>query len=90
MVASARNSQRLRAAHVLPAEAAGIKSDDIVVGIGSDAVAGLAEFYGRLRGSGPAGIEVPLRVLQGAQLNDLRLRSIDREQYFRSPAGAAP
>jgi len=71
-----------------PAEAAGIRSGDIVVGIGSDAVAGLAEFYGRLWGRGAAGIEVPLRVLQGAQLNDLKLRSIDREQYFQAPASA--
>jgi hypothetical protein len=32
---------------------------------------------------GAAGIEVPLRILQGADMRELRLRSIDRFQYFK-------
>jgi hypothetical protein len=32
---------------------------------------------------GAAGVEVPIRVLQGAQVKELRVRSIDRLEYFR-------
>jgi len=34
-------------------------------------------------GLGAAGVEVPLKILQGADVRELRLRSIDRFQYFR-------
>jgi len=32
---------------------------------------------------GAAGIDVPLRVLKGADVREFSLRSIDRFQYFR-------
>ena len=34
-------------------------------------------------GLGAAGIEVPLRILQGVEVRELKLRSIDRFQYFK-------
>ena len=66
-----------------PAERAGIRNGDIVVGVGADPVKSQEEFYRRVWGLGAAGIEVPLRILQGVDLRELRLRSIDRFQYFR-------
>ena len=66
-----------------PAEKAGLKSGDILIAVGDDEVASLAEFYRRVWARGAAGVEVPLRVLQGAQLNRLTVRSIDRLEYFR-------
>jgi hypothetical protein len=32
---------------------------------------------------GAAGTEVPLKILQGAELREIKVRSIDRFQYFR-------
>jgi len=66
-----------------PAERAGLKSGDIVLAVGSEEVKTLADFYKRIWERGPAGAEVPLKVLQGAQVRDVTVRSIDRIEYFR-------
>ena len=66
-----------------PAERAGLKSGDIVLAVGDDEVSSLAEFYRRIWGRGAAGAEVPLKVLQGARVRDVTVRSIDRVDYFR-------
>jgi S1-C subfamily serine protease len=66
-----------------PAERAGLKAGDIVLAVGSQEVRTLAEFYQRIWERGPAGAEVPLKVLQGAQVRDVTVRSIDRVEYFR-------
>jgi S1-C subfamily serine protease len=67
-----------------PAERAGIKSGDVVVAVGNDQVDTLADFYRKLWARGAAGVEVPLRVLQGSEMRELRVRSIDRNEYFRA------
>jgi len=66
-----------------PAERAGLKSGDIVIGVGEDEVTSLADFYRKVWARGAAGVEVPLRVLQGMQMKDVTVRSIDRIEYFR-------
>jgi S1-C subfamily serine protease len=66
-----------------PAERAGLKSGDIVLAVGGEEVSTLAEFYRRVWGRGAAGTEVPLKVLQGARVRDVTVRSIDRLDYFR-------
>ena len=66
-----------------PADKAGLKSGDILIGVGNDEVASLAEFYRKVWARGAAGVDVPLRVLQGVQLKELTVRSIDRIEYFR-------
>jgi len=67
-----------------PAERAGLKPGDIVVAVGGEEVTSLAAFYRKVWARGPAGTSVPLRVLQGAQLKDLSIRSIDRVEYFKA------
>jgi serine protease Do len=67
-----------------PAERAGLRAGDIVVAVGGEHVSSLPEFYRRIWGRGGAGVEVPIRVLQGAQLRDVAVRSIDRAEYFRA------
>jgi len=67
-----------------PAERAGLRAGDIVVAVGGEHVSTLAEFYRRIWGRGGAGVEVPIRVLQGAQLKEVSVRSIDRVDYYRA------
>lgn len=66
-----------------PADVAGVKEGDILIGVGEEPVSTLADFYRKVWARGAAGVEVPLRFLQGAQVKDLKLRSIDRTGYFR-------
>jgi S1-C subfamily serine protease len=72
-----------RVAREGPAERAGVASGDIVIGVGGEEVASLADFYRKVWARGAAGVEVPLRLLQGLEVKDLRVRSIDRPEYFR-------
>ena len=67
-----------------PADRAGVRGGDIVMGVGSEDVASLAEFYRKVWSRGTAGAEIPLRVLQGTQVREFKLRSIDRLEYFRA------
>jgi S1-C subfamily serine protease len=66
-----------------PADAAGVKAGDIIVGVGREPVRTQAEFYRKVWGRGSAGAEIPLRVLQDLEVRDVRIRSIDRVEYFR-------
>jgi S1-C subfamily serine protease len=66
-----------------PAERAGLKAGDIVLAVAGEEVATLADFYRKVWGRGAAGAEVPIKVLQGAQVREVRVRSIDRTDYFR-------
>ncbi|MBK7742788.1 MAG: serine protease [Betaproteobacteria bacterium] len=66
-----------------PADSAGIEVGDIILAVGGEPVRTQAEFYRKVWGGGSAGSEVPLRVLQGVEVKDLKLRSIDRIDYFR-------
>jgi S1-C subfamily serine protease len=67
-----------------PADRAGLKGGDIVIGVGGDEVSSLADFYRRIWARGAAGVEVPIKVLQGSQVKEVNVRSIDRQEYFRN------
>ncbi|HTQ74584.1 MAG TPA: S1C family serine protease [Burkholderiales bacterium] len=66
-----------------PADRAGIRNGDIVVGVGKDPVKTHEDLYMKVWGLGAAGVDVPLKVLQGVDMRELKVRSIDRFQYFR-------
>ncbi len=66
-----------------PADKAGIRSGDIVLGVGADPVKSHEELYRKVWGLGAAGVEVPLKILQGVDARELKLRSIYRFQYFK-------
>jgi serine protease Do len=62
---------------------AGVQVGDIILGVGGDGVRTQAEFYRKVWDRGPAGTEIPLRLLQGIDIKDVLIRSIDRIDYFR-------
>ncbi len=66
-----------------PADQAGMRTGDIILAVGSDAVHSQAEFYRKLWARGAAGSVIPLRVLHGNDVQELSVRSIDRLDYLR-------
>ncbi len=66
-----------------PAAAAGIRTGDLILSVGGANVSTLEDFYARLWGAGRPGVEVVLKVLQGSEVRDLKVRSIDRFEYSR-------
>ena len=66
-----------------PSDKAGVRTGDIVVGVGADPVKSHEELYHKVWGLGAAGIDIPLKVLQGVDMRELKVRSIDRFQYFK-------
>lgn len=66
-----------------PAEDANLRTGDVIVGIGGQAIKGQADFYHKLWGHGEAGVEVPLEVLRSGRVENVKVRSIDRDRYLR-------
>ena len=66
-----------------PSEKAGIKSGDIILAVNKQDVHGMADFYRKVWALGKAGVDVPLRILQGIQIRDVVVHSIDRNQYWQ-------
>ena len=67
-----------------PAAAAGIKTGDMILEIGGQKVGTLESFYRKLWSSGQAGAAIRLNVLQGGDVREINVRSIDRQQFIRS------
>ena len=66
-----------------PSEKAGITTGDIILGVNNQDVHGMADFYRKVWALGKAGVDVPLRILQGIQIRDIVVHSIDRAQYWQ-------
>lgn len=69
-----------------PAASSGVAEGDIILGLDGKPLKGLADFYRRLWSSGQAGTEVQLEVLQGNQIEKLKVKTIERAQYLRPPS----
>lgn len=67
-----------------PAEAAGVRGGDLVLGVAGEPVKGLADFYRKVWALGPAGVGVPLDVLRGTRIDTVTVASIARQRHFRS------
>jgi S1-C subfamily serine protease len=61
-----------------------VQRGDILVSLGGEDVSSLADLYRKLWARGAAGVDVPLKVLQGTQMRELSVKSIDRVEYFRA------
>jgi S1-C subfamily serine protease len=66
-----------------PADLAGLSVGDIILAVGDDGVRTQADFYRKVWSRGNAGDEIPLKVLQGVDVREVRVKSIDRVEYFR-------
>jgi S1-C subfamily serine protease len=66
-----------------PAEKAALRPGDVIVAVDGKTVSGQADFYSRLWGLGKAGVDVPLDVLRGGRIQRVKVRSVERETYYR-------
>jgi S1-C subfamily serine protease len=66
-----------------PADKAGLRPGDVIVGIDGEPVAGLAGMFRRVWSLGSAGVEVPIRVLRDTEKLELLVRSADRAGFQR-------
>ena len=69
-----------------PAERAGVHAGDLVVAVGGERVASLAELFRAMWRMGPAGTEIPLTLARGAAPVYVTVRSGDRNDYLRKPS----
>jgi S1-C subfamily serine protease len=68
-----------------PADQAGLKRGDVISEIRDGEVDGLADFYRKIWSSGPAGAEIPMRILRDGREAWLRVHSADRNSFLRKP-----
>jgi len=66
-----------------PGDQAGIKVGDIILGGRRNVERKKEELYRKVWGRGAAGADIPLRVLQGVDVKELDVHSMDRVEYFR-------
>ncbi|MDR6872984.1 S1-C subfamily serine protease [Bosea sp. BE125] len=68
-----------------PAAEAGMRPGDIISDVRDGEIDGLADFYRKLWASGPAGSEVPIRIVRNGRETWLRVKSADRGSFLRKP-----
>jgi S1-C subfamily serine protease len=68
-----------------PGRRGGAASGDVISEIRDGEVDGLADFYRKIWSSGPAGAEIPIRILRDGREAWLRVRSADRNSFLRKP-----
>ncbi|MDB5528180.1 MAG: hypothetical protein JWR51_1283 [Devosia sp.] len=68
-----------------PAEKAGLRRGDVISDIRDGEIDSLADFYRKVWSSGPAGAEVPMRIVRDGRDSWLRIKSADRNSFLRKP-----
>ncbi|HYY39493.1 MAG TPA: S1C family serine protease [Xanthobacteraceae bacterium] len=66
-----------------PAEKAGIRRGDVIVGVSGEAPKDLADFYRKVWAQGSAGVTVALEVLQDSQVRHFDVKSINRLDHLK-------
>ncbi|EDP64270.1 putative serine protease [alpha proteobacterium BAL199] len=66
-----------------PADRAGIVPGEVIVGLGEEPIGQLDTLWRRVRALGPAGVDVPLRILSRGGVRDVTLKSRDRRDWLR-------
>jgi S1-C subfamily serine protease len=68
-----------------PAQRAGVRVGDMVLGVGPQRVHGLAEFFRTVWKLGPAGVEVPLILSRAGDVLHITVKSADRSDFLKKP-----
>jgi S1-C subfamily serine protease len=68
-----------------PAEQAGLRQGDIISDVRDAEVEGLGDFYRKLWASGPAGAEVPMRIVRDGRETWVRVKTADRSSFLKKP-----
>jgi S1-C subfamily serine protease len=79
--------QIVRVSKDSPAQAAGLAAGDVVLAIEGQKVSTLEGFYKKLWAAPEAEVDVHLTVLQGADIREVTVKSVDRMKTLRRPAG---
>ena len=66
-----------------PAEAAGIRKGDIMLGVADNPVREMGRFFKLVWALGGVGVDVPLKVLRGGEVVDVIIKSGDRMKWLR-------
>ncbi|MBB3234813.1 S1C family serine protease [Phyllobacterium endophyticum] len=68
-----------------PAVQAGLRPGDVISEVRGKEIEGLADFYRKVWASGPAGAEIPMRVIRNGREAWLRVKSGDRNSFLKKP-----
>jgi S1-C subfamily serine protease len=66
-----------------PAARSGMQPGDVIVKVGGQTVAGIADMYRKMWALGPAGVDVPMTILRDTYAFDLKVRSEDRHERLK-------
>jgi serine protease Do len=66
-----------------PADRAGVMPGDIILGVAGEGVRTQPDFYRKVWTRGGAGTQITLKLLQGVDINEVSIASIDRVEYFK-------
>jgi S1-C subfamily serine protease len=68
-----------------PAQRAGVRQGDMVLEVAGARVSTLADMFRKTWRLGPAGTEIPLTLAREGSLLNLRLQSVDRNDFLKKP-----
>jgi S1-C subfamily serine protease len=68
-----------------PAERAGLKVGDMVLEVAGQKPSSLADLWRRIWALGPAGVDVPLKMLRKNRVFEQPLQSADRSAFLKKP-----
>lgn len=68
-----------------PAQRAGIQTEDMIIDVAGERVNSLGDFLRAVWRLGPAGVTVPVTLARGAELRNIAIRSIDRNEMLARP-----
>jgi S1-C subfamily serine protease len=68
-----------------PASSAGLRQGDIISAVRDSSVDDLADFYRKIWGCGPAGVEIPLEIVRDGRSAWARVKTADRNSFLKKP-----